>query len=201
MSDNNAALNQLIRRARVLDLQNNPDLPASIRQIIRTVDNEKRLMSTDEAQALCEWSGIQPGCIQLLQSEIDRLVQQARAKLLERDPSLMQPGGALHPTNRAEACWNDCWQFMRVLTIAVAIDHPQFTDPEGMQAMRDLYSLLGVPTEGLMIALQELKRLSLKAFDQLRWAHEGHVLAQAFDHLSNELNKSAVKSCKATQKK
>ena len=200
MPDDNSTLHQLIQRARVLGLNNNPDLPASIRQIIETVDDQKRLMSSEEALALCDWSGIQPGCIHALQTEIEQLVQKARVTLLERDPTLVEPGGALHPAQRAEACWNDCWQFMRVITIAVAIDHPQFTDPEGMQSMRSLYALLGVPTEGLKIALTELKRLSIQAIDQPRWTREGHALTQAFDHLAAELNKSAVKSCKANAK-
>ena len=200
MADDASERNQLIREARVLGLQENLSLPASIRQIIDAADASRRLMTTEDYQALCHWSGIQPACIEVLQTHMDELVQEARKHLLQRQPSLVEPGGALHPAKRAEACWNDCWQFMRVITIAVAINQPQFTDQQGMQSLRKLYALMGVPTEGLKIALRELKRLSLQSIEATEWERERDALAQAFDHLVQELNKSAVKSCEAITK-
>ena len=60
-----------------------------------------------------------------------------------------------------------------------------------MAALRELYRHMGVPTDGLNIALEQLKHLT---GDELSDAASRDVVLAAFDHLIWELNKSAVKS-------
>jgi hypothetical protein len=78
-----------------------------------------------------------------------------------------------------------------VIVYALACRRPQFTDPIGMGALRTLYAHLGVPLEGLNIALSQLKILSQH---EVVSPTEARLLNESFDHLLAELNKSAVKT-------
>ena len=110
---------------------------------------------------------------------------------MKEQPHLVQAGGALFPSERAEACWRDCWQFFRVIVYAIACKRPLFTDPEGMGALRALYAHVGVPIEGLNIALKQLKILTRQ---EVMSPTEDQLLSDSFGHLLEELNKTAVKS-------
>ena len=118
-------------------------------------------------------------------------MNQARAHLIETQPHLVQPGGALHPEDRADACWRDCWNFFRVITYAVACNQICFTNPSGMAALRELYRRMNVPIEGMNIALGQLKE---KALEGVSRSNDRQLIRDCFQHLHAELNKSAVKS-------
>ena len=81
----------------------------------------------------------------------------ARAKLLERDPSLMQPGA--HSTHQSSGSLLE-----RLLAVHACAHHCGRHRPSAVHRSRGNASdegpvfPSGVPTEGLMIALQELKR-------------------------------------------
>jgi hypothetical protein len=184
-------LKQLIASAQVLGIQNDPSAPAGDRQILRIADEQKRALSATEIQQICSSSNVDGQLTEHLQNKANPLVQQARDFLLREQPHLVQPGGALFPSERAEACWRDCWQFFRVIVYALACRRPQFTDPVGMGALRALYAHLGVPLEGLNIALSQMKILSQH---EVVSPTEARLLNESFDHLLAELNKSAVKT-------
>ena len=188
---NDPVLKQLIASAQVLVLQNDPSLPASDRQILRMADDEKRALSPTEIQQICSSSEVDPQLMEHLQSKANHLVQQAKEFLVREQPHLLQSGGALYPSERAEACWRDCWQFFRVIVYATACRRPQFTDPAGMEALRALYAHVGVPLEGLNVAL---KQLTIRARQEVVNPIEAQLLSDAFGHLLEELNKTAVKS-------
>ena len=97
----------------------------------------------------------------------------------------------MFPSERAEACWRDCWQFFRVIVYAIACKRPLFTDAEGMGALRALYAHVGVPIVGLNIALKQLKVLSRQ---EVSGTIEAPLLSDSFGHLLEQLNTTAVKS-------
>jgi hypothetical protein len=184
-------LQQLIASAQVLGIQNDPSLPADDRQILRVADQEKRALSAREVRQLCRTSTCDAQLIEHLQNQANHLVQQARELLIREQPHLVETGGALFPSERADACWRDCWNFLRVILYAVACRRTTFTNPEGMLCLRALYTHLGVPLEGLNIALKELKTLSVF---EVANPVEAQLLNDAFDHLIEVLNKTAVKT-------
>ncbi len=181
----------LIRNAQVQGLSNDACLPHQVRQIIGAADQERRQLSQEELLSLCAASGQDASLPQRLQTQADELVHQARRHLLEQQPHLVQPGGSLFPSERAEACWRDCWNFLRVITYAVACKRSDFTNPSGMAALRELYRVMNVPTEGLNIALYQLKVLALQGMNQ---EVDRALISDCFQHLSEQLNKTAVKS-------
>ncbi len=181
----------LVQAAQVQGLSINQDLPQTTRSILERADQDQRQLTTAELATICQVSGIDQSLPDSLIQRSDQLVNQARAHLIETQPDLVQLGGALHPQDRAEACWRDCWNFLRVIIYAVACNQSCFTNPFGMAALRELYRRMNVPIEGMNIALGQLKELALEGVSR---SNDRQLISGCFLHLQNELNKSAVKS-------
>ena len=191
MNLQNTDLKTLVQTAQVQGLSLNQDLPQATRSIVERADQAQRQLSSDELTTICQVSGIDVSLADNLIQRSDQLVNQARAHLIATQPHLVQPGGALHPEDRAEACWRDCWNFLRVITYAVACNQSCFTNPSGMAALRELYRRMNVPIEGMNIALGQLKE---KALEGVSRSNEQQLISDCFQHLRDQLNKTAVKS-------
>ena len=191
MNLQNTDFKTLVQAAQVQGLSINQDLPQTTRSILERADQDQRQLTTAELATICQVSGIDQSLPDSLIQRSDQLVNQARAHLIATQPHLVQPGGALHPEDRAEACWRDCWNFLRVITYAVACNQSCFTNPFGMAALRELYRRMNVPIEGMNIALGQLKELALEGVSR---SNDRQLISGCFLHLQNELNKSAVKS-------
>lgn len=188
---NTPDLEGLIHAAQVQGLSLDPALPEACRAVIAQADGARRQLSQNELRLICRMSGMEPELISHLQDVAEPLVNQARAHLLQKQPELVQPGGALYPEERAAACWRDCWNFFRVIVYAVACNRSGFTDPNGMDALRELYRRMNVPTEGLNIALDQLRLL---AREEICKSNDQLLIDACFQHLTEQLNKTAVKS-------
>ena len=184
-------LKELARAAKVFGLTDQPSLGMACQKILNTADGEKRPFTDEETRTVCAEAGTKRLDVERLQANAVTIVNAAKACLAKERPQLLEPGGALFPASRAEACWRDCMDFFRVIVYAVACGQAKFTDPKGMCALRELYARMGVPTDGLTIALEQLKHLSR---EQTVEPDSLATLTEAFDHLMNELNISAVKS-------
>ena len=191
MNIQNSDFKTLVQFAQVQGLSINKDLPQPTRSIVERADQARRQLTADELTTICQLSGIDGSLPGSLIQLSDQLVNQARSHLLETQPHLVQPGGALHPQDRAEACWRDCWNFLRVITYAVACNQSRFTSPNGMAALRELYRRMNVPIEGMNVALCQLKVLALESVSR---PNDRQLVKNCFQHLHAELNKSAVKS-------
>ena len=191
MNLQNTDLKTLVQTAQVQGLSLNQDLPQATRSILKRADQARRQLSSDELTTICQVSGIDVSLADNLIQRSDQLVNQARAHLIATQPHLVQPGGALHPEDRAEACWRDCWNFLRVITYAVACNQSCFTNPSGMAALRELYRRMNVPIEGMNIALGQLKE---KALEGVSRSNDRQLINDCFQHLRDQLNKTAVKS-------
>ena len=191
MNLQNTDFKTLVKTAQVQGLSINHELPQATRSILERADQAQRQLSSDELTTICRVSGIDGSLADNLIHRSDHLVNQARAHLLETQPHLVQPGGALHPEDRADACWRDCWNFLRVIAYAVACNQSCFTNPNGMAALRELYRRMSVPIEGMNIALGQLKE---KALEGVSRSNDRQLIRDCFQHLHAELNKSAVKS-------
>ena len=191
MTLQNIDFKTLVQTAQVQGLSINQDLPQATRSILECADQAQRQLTTDEMATICQASGVDASLPSSLIQRSDQLVNQARGHLLATQPHLVQPGGALHPQDRAEACWRDCWNFFRVITYAVACNQSCFTNPSGIAALRELYRRMNVPIEGMNIALDQLKVLALEVVSR---SNDRQLIQDCFQHLRDQLNKTAVKS-------
>ena len=191
MNLQNTDFKTLVQTAQVQGLSLNQDLPQATRSILERADQAQRQLTSEELTTICQASGIDVSLADNLIQRSDQLVNQARAHLIATQPHLVQPGGALHPEERSEACWRDCWNFLRVITYAVACNQSCFTNPSGMAALRELYRRMNVPIEGMNIALGQLKE---KALEGVSRSNDRQLINDCFQHLRDQLNKTAVKS-------
>ena len=198
MQESNAAtdeIQRLAKRSRVLGLPQRQDITPRARMLLSQADAEKRLLSTDEINELCHTSGADPQALIALQREAQNLVNETKAYLLDQHPGLVKPGGALYPEHRAEACWRDCFHFLRVCCYAVAVAQPKFTNPQGMAALGELYAVLGVPVDGLLLALARLQELACQSYRQAAPSTDAELLDAAFSELRSQIHSCVVTSC------
>ena len=191
MSEASPQINELIKKAKVQGLSEDLTLDFKVRTAIENADKGKRHLTREEIMTICEISGTSTSEISRIQAKSNDLVTASRKGLMEEQPDLVKPGGALYPSERAEACWSDCWQFLRVINYAYACNKTKFTSPKGMTALRELYKKMGVPLSGLSTALRYLEILTASEVETSKGKAQ---LTKIFEHLTQELNVSAVKT-------
>ena len=176
-------LRQLTAQARILGLMHDQSLSPTIRAILRQADAEARQLSVDELGTICSASNVNAENLQRLQSKTPQIVTSAKSQLLRKDPGLVLAGGALYPEPRAEACWRDCWHFLRVTIYAVAAGRPDFTHPPGVKGLRDLYLELGVPISSMAQAVGFLKADAISDYTSYASPSDTSLLGEALLHL------------------
>lgn len=177
----------LAQRAKVCGLDEDPSIPINLRQVIATANRDQRLLTAEELQHCCQWSGVDCAPLVSLQDLVPELVNQSRWELLSDEPDLVKPGGKLHPQERADACWRDCFHFLRVSLYGIALKRTEITDREGMVALAELYSLLDVPVPALLRALAHLRQHSMQAYADLCSAGQAKALGETVNHISNTI--------------
>ena len=184
-------LQNLIAKANVCGLQKHLNLPETSKLIIGKADQDKRQLTETEVNDLCSTSGMSATVVLFVIENAQGYVDQSKQVLLKAHPSLVEPGGALYPPERAQACWRDCWNFLRVATYATATNTADCTDPQGIEAVRALYDQLRVPLEGMSMALTTLSSLITSDIEQQDNDLEREAVAfrAAFAHLNAALHK------------
>ena len=180
-------ISQLAKAAKVCGISNRNSLPEAARVLIAKADTSKRFLSAEELKTICNCCNTSEDAIELLIAESNQVIDKARRQLLAQQPQLILPGGKLHPEPRAEACWRDCQQFLRVIIYGVACDCTEVTNAAGMTALRQLYKEMEVPVPAMMYVLAQIRTLTtqvLKTYGHLR---EATCLDKAFDNLIKAL--------------
>ena len=180
-------IKDLVQRAKVCGLDQDPSIPDALRQVIAEADHQKRLLTTDEIQMCCRWSGVGPTALIALQEQLPELVSRARAALLQDEPDLVKPGGKLHPQERADACWRDCFHFLRISLYGRALERREITDPQGMIALAELYRVLDVPVSALLRALSHLRQQSIQVYAGLSSSNQAEALGATLENITNTI--------------
>ncbi len=180
-------INQLAKATQVCGISNRNSLPATARALVAKADASKQPLSGDELKTVCDCCETSEYAVALLIAKSSQVVDAARQQLLKQQPHLILPGGELYPENRAEACWRDCQQFLRVIIYGVACDCAEITDSDGMAALRQLYELMEVPVPAMMYALNQIRSLTAQALETSGHIRELACLNMAFDNLIEAL--------------
>ena len=120
-------ISQLAKATQVCGISNRNSLPTTARALVAKADASKQPLSVDELKAVCDCCKTSEYAVALLIAESSQVVNAARQQLLKHQPNLILPGGELYPENRAEACWRDCQQFLRVIIYGVACNCTEIT--------------------------------------------------------------------------
>ena len=176
-------LRLMVYKARILGLPYDQTLPEDLRAIYQKADHQSRLLSAKELEQICIFSGIDAGPILLLQEQTPLIVSKVKESLLAEEPELIQPGGALYPEIRAQACWRDCWHFLRIALYALAADRTAFTHLPGVNGLSELYRELKVPIASMARALGHLRSESVACYASVGGGLDAWRLDQALLHL------------------
>ena len=183
MVNGNSDLQSLILRAKVFDPDLFIDLPADLHQALVEANSSKRHFNDAELTQFSAYFRLPSEQLLALRRLVEPCVREARAALASRHPELFVAG------------WRDCENFFRVVIYAVAAVRPRFSDQQSIDALNELYGLMGVPTEGLAFALSQLSAISSASFEAL-YDHSpvAALLQDSFDNLRELLFGASVKS-------
>ncbi|MCP9780735.1 MULTISPECIES: hypothetical protein [Cyanobium] len=180
-------ISQLAKAAKVCGISNRNNLPEEAGVMIAKADTSKRFLSAEELKTICNCCNTSEDAIELLIAESKQVIDKARRQLLAQQPQLTLAGGELYPEPRAEACWRDCQQFLRVIIYGVACDCTEITDMAGMSALRQLYKEMEVPIPAMMYVLSRMRTLTTQLLETSGHGHEATCLNKAFDNLCSAL--------------
>jgi Phycobilisome protein len=180
---------ELIQKARIVSFatwQNTHS--AATTQRLQAADDEGRYLTDEDFQQLQllapDTSGL-IGVASMLRDRAAEIVDEARAGVLTKFPTITQPGGGLYPPERAEACWRDFWHFLRCITYGIAGHRTDYTSEQGLKFMQELYQELQVPLEAMVMGLEGIKMASLKRVEPA----QQEMIAPYFTHLVEQLKR------------
>jgi hypothetical protein len=177
----------LIVKARIMDFEpwHSTHPPAAI-ALFQKADDQRLYLTDAELAELAilvpDRAAIVP-VVQLLRDRAAAIVDTARAGVLAQFPAILEVGGGLYPTERADACWRDFWQFLRCVSYGMAAGQTRYTSAIGLAAMQQLYVALAVPLDAMIVGLEGLKTASLSQVADHHPEVDAAALAPYFDHL------------------
>jgi Phycobilisome protein len=159
--------------------------PAESIELFQTADKDRVYLTDEDCDRIAilspQTSSLMP-IAKLLRDRVVEIVDEARADVLVKFPTITEPGGGLYPAIRAEACWRDFWHYLRPVTYAIAGGQMQYTSAEGLKYMHLLYQELEVPLDAMAVGLDGLKAASLSRIDS-----QQDTIAPYFDDLITSL--------------
>ena len=178
---------ELIQKARIVSFatwQNTH--PTEAIQLFQAADDEGRYLTDEDLHQIGQLVPANTALIPLshkLGDRVQEIVDEARTHVLARFPHIIQPGGGLYPSARADACWRDFWHFLRCITYGIAGQHTDYTSTAGLHYMQLLYQELQVPLDAMVVGLEGIKTASLKRVEP----DLQPIVAPYFDHLIEQL--------------
>lgn len=163
----NDRVKELIAKSRIVSFDWS-EYPEPLVATFQQADDEGRYLTDADVAAI---KGIAPnlndGLMQgkVLRDNVNEIVSNARAVVLDANPGITEPGGGLYPPTRAEACWRDFWHFLRCISYGISGRRLDYTSDRGLKYMEQLYQELQVPLDAMILGLEQLKVFSLRHFD------------------------------------
>ena len=176
---------ELIVKSRIVSLDWQ-DYPKSVVAVLQQADDESRYLTDEEIKKIqAELPNLATGLNsgRVLRDNVDEIITNARAVVLDANPGITEPGGGLYPPMRAEACWRDFWHFLRCISYGVSGQREDYLSDRGLGYMEQLYQELQVPLNAMVLGLEQLKVFSLRHFD----AELQESLAPYFDRLTESM--------------
>jgi Phycobilisome protein len=93
----------------------------------------------------------------ILRDSCDDIVRAARREVTEAYPGIDMPGGDLYPAFRADACWRDLQNFVRVASygcVCVSDANAKYLNPEGCAILNSIYNELEVPRRAMLTGIR-----------------------------------------------
>jgi hypothetical protein len=121
----------------------------------------------------------------------DEIVAMARREVTIAHPGIGEPGGALYPSFRAEACWRDLTNFVRVASygcVCISASNESYLNTEGCKIMNALYNELEVPRLALLTGVRACSDSACEIFNGEEEEPKQYI-KRAFEELVNTMSK------------
>ena len=182
---------ELIKKSRIVSFANWQDIyDPQLIEYLQAADDQGRYLTDADLQEMQE---LEPAIakyiptVKILRDQVNEIVNEARAEVLQAFPQITQVGGGLYPSVRADACWRDFWHFLRCITYAIAGQRADYLSESGLQYMNLLYQELQVPLDAMVVGLEGIKMACLSRVESDRRSE----IAPYFDCLIEQLKQFA----------
>ena len=182
---------ELIKKSRIVSFANWQDIyDPQLIEYLQAADDQGRYLTDADLQEMQE---LEPAIakyiptVKILRDQVNEIVNEARAEVLQAFPQITQVGGGLYPSVRADACWRDFWHFLRCITYAIAGQRADYLSESGLQYMNLLYQELQVPLDAMVVGLAGIKTACLSRVESDRRSE----IAPYFDCLIEQLKQFA----------
>jgi allophycocyanin-B len=135
-----------------------------VSQVILNADDELRYPSSGELQSIQNFlkTGEQRTRIAATLAENEKkIVKDASAKLWQKRPDFISPGGNAYGDRQRALCLRDYGWYLRLITYGVLAGDKGPIESIGLIGVREMYNSLGVPVPGMMESIRCLKAASL----------------------------------------
>lgn len=123
------------------------------------------------------------------------ILSAARQAIQENHPGIQDKGGALWPEFRAEACWRDLENFVRVVSygcLCREFGSKPYLSKVGCEIMLDIYHAMEVPMDAMLTGVRACKTAALATVRDD--AAACNLLTDAFDEMLQMLEQMAQQS-------
>lgn len=182
---------ELIKKSRIVSFANWQDIyDPQLIEYLQAADDQGRYLTDADLQEIQE---LEPAIakyiptVKILRDQVNEIVNESRAEVLQAFPQITQVGGGLYPSVRADACWRDFWHFLRCITYAIAGQRADYLSESGLQYMNLLYQELQVPLDAMVVGLEGIKTACLSRVESDRRSE----IAPYFDCLIEQLKQFA----------
>ena len=182
---------ELIKKSRIVSFANWQDIyDPQLIEYLQAADDQGRYLTDADLQEMQE---LEPAIakyiptVKILRDQVNEIVNEARAEVLQAFPQITQMGGGLYPSVRADACWRDFWHFLRCITYAIAGQRADYLSESGLEYMNLLYQELQVPLDAMVVGLEGIKTACLSRVARDRRSE----IAPYFDCLIEQLKQFA----------
>ncbi len=187
MTQLSETVKELIAKARIVSFKDwESSHPPEAIAIFQAADNRGNYLTDEDLQQIQELAPEMASLIpiaKLLRDRAPQIVDSAREQVLQQFPGITETGGELYPPERAQACWRDFWHFLRCITYGIAGQRTDYTSPEGLTHMQQLYQELKVPLEAMIFGLKNIKTASQREIEP----ELNSKLNPYFEHLITQL--------------
>jgi allophycocyanin alpha subunit len=157
-----------------------------IKKLIVNADAESRYLTPgemDQIKGFVMSSDRRLRLVKALSDSRERIVKQAASQLFQRRPSLVSPSGNAYGEEMTATCLRDLDYYLRLITYSVAAGETTPLEEIGLIGVRQMYSSLGTPIDGVAEGVRAMKNLTMS----LMSGEDASEVGAYFDYLINAL--------------
>jgi allophycocyanin alpha subunit len=153
-----------------------------VKTLIVNADAECRYLTPGEVDQIKIFAASGTRRVRLVQALADgrdRIVKQAASQLFQKRPDLVAPGGNAYGNDMTATCLRDMDYYLRLVSYGVAAGDTTPIEEIGVIGVRQMYTSLGTPMEGIAESVRAMKAVTMTLLS----AEDSSEVETYFDYL------------------